>query len=111
MGASAPFVLEGEEIMREGESRTFSIVWEDFSTISTGGGGVEGYVNGSSDSANLFQVGASTVVTGNTLTLPKFTVPTGLGGTNIAIEPAMAANTQVYRTGIIVRVLKPGSER
>ena len=109
MGATAPYVLEGEEIMREGESRIFAIIWDDFTTISTGGGGAEGYVNGSSDSANLFT--GTTVVTGNTLTLPKFTVPTGLGGTNIVIEPAMSANTQVYRTGIVVRILKPGAER
>ena len=107
--ATTPFIIEGEEILREGESRVFSVVWEDFTTMSTGGGGAEGYVNGSSDSANLFT--GTTNITGNTLTLPTFTVPAGLGGTNIVIEPAMSANSQVYRTGIIVRVLKPGSER
>lgn len=105
----SPFVLEGEEILREGESRIFSVIWDDFTTISTGGGGVEGYVNGSSDSANLFT--GTTVVTGNTLTLPKFTIPAGLGGTSIIIEPVMSANSQVYKTGVTIRVLKPGSER
>ena len=105
----SPFILEGAETMREGESRIFSVVWEDFSTISTGGGGTEGYVNGSSDSANLFT--GSTVVSGNTLTLPTFTVPVGSGGTDIVLEPTMSANSQVYKTGIIIRVLKPGSER
>jgi len=106
---TSPYILEGEEILREGESRVFSVIWEDFTTMSTGGGGAEGYVNGSSDSANLFS--GSTTVTGNTLTLPTFTVPAGLGGTNIIIEPVMSANSQVYKTGIVVRVLKPGSER
>ena len=109
MSPTNPFVLEGEETMRENESRVFSVVWEDFTTISTGGGGVEGFVNGSSDSANLFA--GSTDVTGNTLTLPLFTVPAGLGGTNIILEPAMAANSQVYKTGIVIRVLKPGAQR
>ena len=107
--ATTPYVLEGEEIMREGETRVFSVVWEDYTTISTGGGGAEGYVNGSSDSANLFA--GSTTVTANTLTLPTFTVPAGLGGTNIIIEPVMSANGQVYKTGITIRVLKPGAAR
>ena len=105
----SPFILEGEEIMREGESRVFSVVWEDFTTISTGGGGVEGFVNGSSDSANLFT--GTTAVIGNTLTLPLFEVPVGLGGTNIILEPVMEANSQVYKTGITIRILKPGAQR
>ena len=110
--AESPFILEGEEVMREGESRVFAIVWEDFTAISTNtaaGGGVEGFVNGSSDSANLFT--GTTAVAGNTLTLPLFTVPAGLGGSNIVIEPDMEANGQVYKTGITVRVLKPGAMR
>jgi len=105
---SSPFILEGEEIMREGESRIFSVVWEDFSTISTGGGGVEGYINGSSQSTALFS--GSTTVTGNTLTLPTFTVPAGSGGSNIIIEPVMSADGQTYKTGIVIRVLKTGKE-
>lgn len=103
----SPYILEGEEILREGESRIFSIIWEDFTTMSTGG--CEAYVNGSSDSLNLLT--GSTTIVGNTLTLPTFTVPPGLGGTNIVIEPAMVANAQTYKTGIVVRVLKPGAER
>ena len=107
---AGPFVLEGSTTMREGESRVFTIVWEDFTTISTvTGGGAEAYVNGSSDSANVFT--GTTSVTGNALTLPLFTVPAGLGGTNIVIEPEMSANSQTYKTGIVIRVLKPGTER
>ena len=107
--ATSPFIIEGEEILREGDSRVFSIEWEDFTTMSTGGGGAEGFINGSTDSANLFT--GTTSVTGNTLTLPTFTVPAGSGGSNIVIEPVMSANSQVYKTGIVIRVLKPGVER
>ena len=104
-----PFVIEGSTTMREGESRVFSVIFDDFTTISTGGGGTEGYINGSSDSASLFT--GSTSVTGNTLTLPTFTVPVGSGGTNIVLEPTMSADSQVYKTGIVIYILKPGTER
>ena len=114
---SGPFINEGSTTMREGESRVFSIIWEDFTTInaSTSSGAaqssvsVDGYVNGSSDTANLFS-GAPTA-TGNTLTLPTFSVPAGLGGTVVVIEPHMESNSQLYKSGIVINVLKPGSQR
>jgi hypothetical protein len=102
-----PWVLEGEETVREGDTRIPSVVWEDFDTVSTAG--TEAYVNGSSDSANLLS--GSTTATGNTLTLPTITFPSGSGGITIVVEPAVSANSQTWKTGIIYRVLKPGSAR
>ena len=102
-----PYVLEGENIVREGESRTPAVVWEDFGAISTGG--TEAYINGSSDSANLLS--GSTVATGNTLTLPKITFPAGSGGVTIVVEPGVNANSQLWKTGIVYRVIKPGTQR
>jgi len=111
--AESPYVLEGEVILREGESRVFSVVWEDFDSISSastgGAGGTEAYINGSTDSANL--LAGSTVYTGNTMTLPTLTVPVGSGGVTIVLEPSMRANSQDYVTGIVCRILKPGAAR
>ncbi len=112
-----PFILEGSTSMREGESRTFSVIWEDFTTVnastSSGAGqsslSVEGYINGSSDTGNLF-IGAPSAA-GNTLTLPIFTVPVGSGGSVIVIEPHMESNGEVYKTGIVINILKPGARR
>ena len=111
--AESPYVLEGEVIMREGESRVFSVVWDDFDSISSastgGAGGTEAYINGSTDSANI--LAGSTTFTGNVQTLPAFTVPAGTGGVTIVLEPSMRANSQDYATGIVVRILKPGAPR
>ena len=101
------FVLEGEQIIREGESRSPAIVWEDFTTVSTGG--VEVYVNGSSESAAYLS--GSSVVTANVQTLPLITFPVGSGGLTVVVEPSVNANSQRWRTGLIFRVLKPGSAR
>ena len=113
---SGPFIIEGSTTMREGESRIFSIIWEDFTTISastSSGAGqssvsVEGYINGSSDTANLF-TGAPSAAD-NTLTLPTFTVPDGSGGSVIVIEAHMESNSMLYKTGIVVNILKPGAQ-
>ena len=115
--AESPYVLEGEVIMRELEQRVFSVVWEDFDTISsatTGGlGGTEAYVNGSTQSATVLS--GSTVFTGNTQTLPTVTIPAGTGGVTIVIEATMNSASgqggQDYATGIVIRVLKPGAPR
>ena len=101
------FILEGENVVREGESRTPSVVWEDFTTVSTGG--VEVYVNGSSETASY--VSGSSVVTANTQTLPLVSFPSGSGGLTVVVEPRVVANSQSWKTGIIYRVLKPGSAR
>ena len=106
----SPFVLEGDQILREGERRTFSVVWDDFVTISssTAAGGTEAYINGSSDSGNLLS--GSTTFSGNVQTLPLLTVPSGSGGTAIVLEPVMVSGSQFYKTAIVCRILKPGEE-
>ena len=106
----SPFVLEGEQILREGETRTFAVVWDDFVTLtsSTAAGGSEAYINGSSDSANLFA--GSTAFSGNVQTLPTLTVPAGSGGVAIVVEPHMVSGGLFYQIGIVCRILKPGDE-
>ena len=105
MTQETPFILEGDQIMREGESRAFALIWSQFTTISTAK--TEAYVNGSSDSANILS--GSTSVVGNVHTLPLVTIPTGFGGLTIVIEPAMASGGVIYKTGIVIHILKPGS--
>lgn len=111
MGES-PFVLEGDQIVREGESRIFSVIWDDFGAISSAG--VEAFINGSTQSTGaeglLSSASGSTVFAGNVQTLPTLTVPAGSGGVAIVIEPAMKSGDQVYKTGIVCIVLKPGEE-
>ena len=104
---SNPYVLEAEETVRELESRSPAVVWEDFSTVSTGG--VEVYVNGSSQTAAY--VTGSSVVTANVQTLPLITFPAGSGGLTVVVEPSVNANGQRFKTGIIYRVQKPGAQR
>ena len=104
---SNPYVLEAEETVRELESRSPAVVWEDFSTVSTGG--VEVYVNGSSQTASY--VTGSSVVTANVQTLPLITFPAGSGGLTVIIEPSVNANGQRWKTGIVYRILKPGAQR
>ena len=102
-----PFVIEGEQTIRESETRTPSVTFEDFATISTAG--TEVYVNGSSQSATYLT--GTTVVTVNVLTLPLITVPAGVGGLTFIVEPRVSANGQRWITSIVYRVLKPGSQR
>ena len=104
---SEPFIIEGEQTLRESETRTPAVVFEDFATISTAG--TEVYVNGSSQSATYLS--GSTVVSANVLTLPLITIPAGVGGLTVIVEPRIVANGQRWATGIIYRVLKPGSAR
>jgi len=102
-----PFIIEGENTVREGESRTPAVVFEDFASVSTGG--TEVYVNGSTQTATYLT--GSTVATANVLTLPLITIPTGVGGLTVVVEPRVVANGQNWKTGIVYRVLKPGSQR
>ena len=110
--SESPFVLEGNQILREGETRVFSVVWDDFATISRAG--VEAFVNGSTQSTGtdgvLSSAGGSSVFSGNVQTLPALTVPAGSGGVAIVLEPAMVSGSQTYKTGIVCIILKPGEE-
>lgn len=107
MPGETPFILEGEQIVREGDSRIPSVVWEDFATVTTGG--TEAFVNGSTDSATYLT--GTTLVSANVQTCPTITFPAGSGGLTIVLEPSVAANSQQWVTGIIYRVLKPGAAR
>ena len=102
-----PYVIEGEQTIREGETRTPAVVFEDFATISTGG--TEAFLNGSTQSATYLS--GTTVATNNTLTLPLITIPAGVGGLTLVIEPRVSANGQFWKTAIIYRILKPGAQR
>jgi len=101
------WVLEGEQIVRELETKSPAVVWDDFTTVSTGG--VQVFVNGSSVEGTYLT--GSSVVTANVQTLPLITFPTGSGGLTVVIEPSVNANSQRWKTGIIYRVLKPGAAR
>ena len=101
------FVLEGEGAVREGETRTPAVVWEDFASVTTGGTQV--FVNGSSVEGTYLT--GSTVASGNTITLPLITFPAGSGGLTVAVESHVVANSQNWKTGIIYRVMKPGAVR
>jgi len=105
MGQETPFILEGDQIIREGESRVFALTWNQFSTMTSGG--CEAYVNGSSDSAAILS--GSTTITGNVQTVPLVTAPTGYGGLTIVVEPAMVSGGAKYKTGIVLHVLKTGA--
>ncbi len=105
MGQETPFVLEGDQIMREGESRAYALTWGQFSTISTAG--TAAYVNGSDDTTNLLS--GSTSVVANVQVAPLITIPDGFGGLTVVVEPAIASGGVVYKTGIVIHVLKPGS--
>ena len=71
MTQETPFILEGDQIMREGESRAFALTWSQFSTLSTAG--CEAYVSGSTDSASILS--GSSSVTANVQTIPLNTPP------------------------------------
>lgn len=105
MTQETPFILEGDQIMREGESRAFALTWSQFSTISTAG--TAAYVNGSDDTTNVLS--GSTSVVANVQTVPLITIPSGFGGLTVVIEPAMASGGVTYKTGIVIHVLKPGA--
>ena len=104
---SEPFILEGEQTVREGESRSPAFVFEDFSTVSTGG--TELFVNGSTQSA--VYLSGTTVVTANVVTAPLISFPVGSGGLTAVLEIRVGANGQNWKTAAIFRILKPGSQR
>ena len=107
MSIEAPFVLESGDILREGERRIPSVVWEDFSILTTAG--VEMFVNGSSVSATWLS--GTSAVTGNVQTCPTITVPVGAGGLTAVLEAAVIANSQTWKTGVVYRILKPGAQK
>ena len=105
MSQETPFILEGDQIMREGESRAYALTWSQFSAISTAGS--KAYVNGSDDTTAILS--GSTTIVANVQTVPLITVPNGYGGLTIVVEPAMESDGVTYKTGIVIHVLKPGA--
>ena len=106
MSGSA-FVLEGDEQIREGESRPVVVSFPQFSTMSTGG--TEVYVNGSTVTADYMS--GSTVITGNVLSAGTITVPSGQGGLAAVVEAGVNVDSHKYKAGIVFRVLRPGTQR
>ena len=100
------FVLEGDEQIREGESRPVVVAFPQFSTMSTGG--TEVYVNGSTVTTDYMT--GSTVITGNVLSAGTITVPSGQGGLAAVVEAAVSVDAHKYKAGIVFRVLRPGSQ-
>jgi hypothetical protein len=90
-------------------------VWNDFTAVSSASSNnvsslaAEVYVNGSTESANYLT--GSPTYTGNVLTLPEITFPTGSGGVTVVVECGVLANSQTWKTAIVYRVLKPGAAR
>ena len=106
MSGSA-FVLEGDESIREGESRPVVVSFPQFSTMSTGG--TEVFVNGSTVTADYMT--GSTVITGNVLSAGTITVPSGQGGLAAVVEAGVNVDAHKYKAGIVFRVLRPGTQR
>src|SRR3972149_3111743 len=104
---SDAFVLEGDESIGEGESRPVVVSFPQFSTMSTGG--TEVFVNGSTATADYMS--GSTVITGNVLSAGTITIPSGQGGLAAVVEADITVDAHVYRTRIVYRVLRPGSQR
>ena len=104
---SDAFVLEGDEQIREGESRPVVVAFPQFSTMSSGG--TEVFVNGSTVTGDYMT--GSTTITGNVLSAGTFTVPSGQGGLAAVVEAAVTVDAHKYKAGIVFRILRPGSQR
>src|SRR3990172_6425092 len=104
---SDAFVLEGDEQIGEGESRPVVVSFPQFSTMSTGG--TEEFVNGSTVTTDYMT--GSTVITGNVLSAGTITIPSGQGGLAAVVEADVTVDAHVYRTRIVYRVMRPGSQR
>ena len=101
----SPFVLEGRQTLREGEIRTFSVTWPQFTTVSSGA--TEAYVNGSSDTS----LTGSEATSGNVQTLRTLTVPVGYGGLTIVLEARVDVSGERFKTAIICPIIRPGQEQ
>lgn len=99
------FVLEGEEEIREGESRPIVISFPQFSTMSTAGTHV--LINGST--ADTDYLTGSTTITGNVLSAGTITIPAGQGGLAAVVEAGVSVDGHVYKAGSVFRILRPGA--
>ena len=101
------FILEGEEQIREGESRPVAITFPQFSTMSTGG--TEVFVNGSTATTDFMS--GSTSIVGNVVTAGVVTIPGGTGGLTAVVEVGVTIGGNKYKSGVVYRILRPGSAR
>ena len=100
------YVLEGEQLLREGEVAVYTIAWPEYDSISSAA--VAAFVGGSTVETVYFA--GSDTVTGNVSTLPTLTVPAGQGGNTLVVEPTVVVGSETRKTGIIIRIVKPGDE-
>lgn len=105
--SEVPFVLEGPQVVREGDVLAHTLAWPQFTSISTGG--TEVYVNGSTQTAAWLSTG-TTSVSGNITTPPTITIPAGLGGLKAVVEVRGVSGGETKSMGIIHIVLRPGAE-
>ena len=95
---------ENPVYVREGETRTFALVWRGAATVSSGTDEV--YANGSSAGV----LTGSVSITGNVMTTRQLTVPVGAGGLTYVWEFAAAVDGNQRKTAIQLEVLRPGQE-
>ena len=98
------WVLQGDQPLREGEIRAFSVTWPDFSSVSSGA--TKTYRNGSSETLST----GTDAVSGNVHTLKTNTVPAGYGGTIVITESKVDIGGESYKVGIRSPILKPGQD-
>ena len=100
------YVLEGEQLLREGEVVVYTVAWPELDNVSSAA--VVAFVGGSTAESVYFS--GSDTVSGNISTLPILTVPAGTGGNTLVVEPTVIVGSETRKTGIIIRILKPGEE-
>ncbi len=100
------YVLEGEQLLREGEIAIYTIGWPEYDSVSSAA--VTAFVGGST--AETVYFAGSDTVSGNISTLPVLTVPAGQGGNTLIVEPTVIVGSETRKTGIVIRILKPGDE-
>lgn len=103
---SESFIIEGEQPLREGEVRTFDIVWPNFTSVSSGV--TTAYRDGTDVSAAVLT--GSEATSGNVQTLRTATIPSGYGGTTIVLEAKIDVSGQTFKQGIVCPILRPGAE-
>ena len=99
------WVRESPQYVREGETKTFAIVFEGVTTLSSGSDEV--YANGSSQTV----LTGSVSISGNVLTTRQLTVPAGAGGLTYVWEFQATADGNVKKPALQLEVLRPGQEQ
>jgi len=98
------WVRESPRYVREGETRRYTLIWENVTTLSSPSDEV--YANGSSQGV----LTGSATVSGNTMQTRTLTVPAGAGGLTYVWEFSVTADGITRKEGFQLEVLKPGQE-